>query len=131
MARTRPYAGLFDVNLSEGDGIELAEAVLRDRADQPILLYAGFENDPHLADVLSSGVRGVALVWWSPAGRPSAELTEPDVLELFFERYGRPLTRPASLASRTLPLLRATREDYPLGREVFPAWSSAVACAPC
>ena len=41
MARTRPYAGLFDVNLSEGDGIELAEAVLRDRPDQPTLLYAG------------------------------------------------------------------------------------------
>jgi DNA-binding NarL/FixJ family response regulator len=59
MARTRPNAGLFDVNLSEGDGIELAEAVLRDRPDQPTLLYAGFENDPLLADVLSSGVRGV------------------------------------------------------------------------
>ena len=62
MARTRPNAGLFDVNLSEGDGIELAEAVLRDRPDQPTLLYAGFENDPHLADVLSSGVKGVALI---------------------------------------------------------------------
>ena len=76
MSRARPNVGLFDVNLSEGDGIELAEAVLRDRPDQPILLYAGFENDPRLADVLSSGVRGVALNRWSPAGRPSSKKLE-------------------------------------------------------
>ena len=66
MHRTRPNVGLLDVNLANGDGIELAEEILRDRPQQPLLLYTGYENDPRLADVLSTGVRGVALKAGSP-----------------------------------------------------------------
>jgi DNA-binding NarL/FixJ family response regulator len=66
VVRKRPNVALIDVNLPGGDGIELAESILRERPDQPILLYTGFENDPRLESVLSMGVKGVALKAGAP-----------------------------------------------------------------
>ena len=64
--RTHPNVALIDVNLPDGDGIELAEKVLRDRPEQAVLLYTGYENDPRLEGVLSRGVKGVALKAGAP-----------------------------------------------------------------
>ena len=62
----RPAVALLDVNLSGGDGIELAREILRQRPEQSILLYTGFAADRRLGEALAFGVRGVALKAGSP-----------------------------------------------------------------
>ena len=62
----RPGVALLDVNLSGGDGIELARAILEQRPEQPILLYTGFAADLRLREALAFGVRGVALKAGAP-----------------------------------------------------------------
>ena len=57
---------LLDVNLSGGDGIELAREILQRRPEQPILLYTGFATDRRLGEALAFGVRGVALKAGAP-----------------------------------------------------------------
>ena len=62
----RPAVVLLDVNLSGGDGIELAREILQRRPEQPILLYTGFATDRRLGEALAFGVRGVALKAGAP-----------------------------------------------------------------
>lgn len=62
----RPDVALLDVNLSGGDGIELARGILEQRPGQPILLYTGFAADRRLGEALAFGVRGVALKAGAP-----------------------------------------------------------------
>ena len=62
----RPGVALLDVNLSGGDGIELAREILEQRPGQRILLYTGFAADRRLGDALAFGVRGVALKAGAP-----------------------------------------------------------------
>lgn len=61
-----PDIALLDVNLSEGDGIELARRILERRPEQRILLYTGFPDDRRLDEALGFGVRGVALKAGAP-----------------------------------------------------------------
>lgn len=63
----RPAVALLDVNLSTGDGIELARSLLEDDPEQRILLYTGFADDRRLGEALAFGVRGVALKAGDPA----------------------------------------------------------------
>jgi DNA-binding NarL/FixJ family response regulator len=63
----QPGVALLDVNLSSGDGIELARTLLERQPERRILLYTGFADDCRLGEALAFGVRGVALKAGDPA----------------------------------------------------------------
>jgi len=69
--RRRPDVAVIDINLPDGNGVELTRRLLAENPDLGVLLYTGVDDREVLTEALDSGARGFAM----KAGAPEELLT--------------------------------------------------------
>ena len=64
--RRRPDVAIIDINLPDGNGVELTRKLIADNGDLGVLLYTGVDDREVLTEALDCGARGFAMKAGAP-----------------------------------------------------------------